>query len=215
MERHTFALKIHKGQLANYRRTLGENWTEIKSILDDYNINNFSLWAIDLFIFGYCETKEPLEVTKELNERLTALDKAFGDTYEWISKPFGPMRLMYHSYGGVQTCKELVYKKIFIAHLHEGMAEEYKKRHDAILPAPEDEYKHHTANNFTIWNAGDYIFGYLEIDATLERERTEDWKAQSTEWETHMLEIMDWVTNDVDWLTGEYHSNYRCIASYR
>ena len=31
-------------------------------------------------------------------------------------------------------------------------------------------------------------------------------KAFTVEWETRQLEIMDWITNDVDWLTGEHHA---------
>jgi len=64
-------------------------------------------------------------------------------------------------------------------------------------------------------NAGDYIFGYAEIDSTLGSEETEEQKADTTKWETAMLEIMDWVTNDVDWLTGLYHSNCKRIAHYK
>ena len=39
----------------------------------------------------------------------------------------------------------------------------------------------------------------------MEQEPTEEEKAFTTEWETRQLEIMDWITNDVDWLTGEHH----------
>ena len=36
-------------------------------------------------------------------------------------------------------------------------------------------------------------------------ELTEEEKAQTIAWETRQLEIMDWYTDDVDWITGETH----------
>ena len=61
-------------------------------------------------------------------------------------------------------------------------------------------------SNFSIWSAGGYIFGYDEIDTTMETEPTEADKKFTVEWETRQLEIMDWITNDVDWMTGEHHA---------
>lgn len=215
MQRHTFAMQIKKGELSNYRRVLGEVWPEIKAFFDTYNLRNFSLWSVDLIVFGYYESDDDFEATDDFTAKINELDRRFDNIYDWISEPGKPMRLMFHNYGGVQESKELVYKKIFVIHLFEGMAEEYKRRHDAVLPTPEQESKHRACNNFTIWNAGDYVFGYMEMDATLEREKTPEHREYSRNWETSMLEIMEWVTNDVDWLTGEYHSNYYCIASYK
>ena len=34
---------------------------------------------------------------------------------------------------------------------------------------------------------------------------TEEETAQTIAWETRQLEIMDWYTDDVDWITGEKH----------
>ena len=215
MERHTFALKIKKGQLANYRKTLGIVWEDIKLLLDKYEANNFSIWAADLFVFGYCETEKPVTLTKELSAEIAALDERFCGIYDWISEPGKPMQLMYHQYGEVQKNKELVHHRVFMTHLLSGDTVEYKARHDAILLPPEEEYLHKETNNFTIWNAGDYIFGYAELDSTLGCEETPEEKAATEKWETSMLEIMEWITNDVDWLTGIYHGNCKRIAHYR
>ena len=35
--------------------------------------------------------------------------------------------------------------------------------------------------------------------------------ADTIAWETRQLEIMDWLTDDVDWLTGQKHAPSRCI----
>ena len=59
-------------------------------------------------------------------------------------------------------------------------------------------------SNFSIWNAEDYIFGYDEIDTTMETAETEEGRQATIQWETKMLEIMSWYTDDVDWITGEH-----------
>ena len=40
---------------------------------------------------------------------------------------------------------------------------------------------------------------------------TEEERASTVAWETRQLEIMDWLTDDVDWLTGQKHAPSRCI----
>ena len=56
-------------------------------------------------------------------------------------------------------------------------------------------------SNFSIWSAGGYIFGYDEIDITMEVEETPEAREATIAWETRQLGIMDWITNDVDWMT--------------
>lgn len=66
-------------------------------------------------------------------------------------------------------------------------------------------------SNFTIWNGGDYIFGYDEIDTSMEHEMTDYERADTIKWEKHMLGIMEWITDDVDWITGEHHGHVKCV----
>ena len=66
--------------------------------------------------------------------------------------------------------------------------------------------------NFSIWNAGGYIFGYDEIDTTTEIDETPQDREATVAWETRQLGIMDWITNDVDWMTGEWHPASRRLA---
>ena len=60
-------------------------------------------------------------------------------------------------------------------------------------------------------------FGYDEIDTayrpdpSLPQKTPEEEKADTIAWETRQLEIMDWLTDDVDWLTGQKHAPSRCI----
>ena len=77
-------------------------------------------------------------------------------------------------------------------------------RGDSVTEGPD--------SNFSIWYAGGYIFGYNEIDTTMEHEKTEQERQAEIEWETWMLEIMSWLTNDIDWMTGEYHESVKRLA---
>ena len=40
---------------------------------------------------------------------------------------------------------------------------------------------------------------------------TEAEKASTIAWETRQLEIMDWLTDDVDWITGQRHDPVRRV----
>lgn len=39
-----------------------------------------------------------------------------------------------------------------------------------------------------------------------------DERKATVEWETRQFGIMDWITNDVDWMTGEWHPACRRLA---
>lgn len=46
----------------------------------------------------------------------------------------------------------------------------------------------------------------------METDETPEEHAATIAWETRRLGIMDWITNDVDWMTGEHHSVSKRIA---
>ena len=46
----------------------------------------------------------------------------------------------------------------------------------------------------------------------MEKEETEEERQATIAWETRQLEIMDWITDDVDWLTGQRHSRSHRLA---
>ena len=43
---------------------------------------------------------------------------------------------------------------------------------------------------------------------------TEEEKQATIQWETKMLEIMSWLTDDVDWITGEHHAHIQCVCRH-
>lgn len=205
MERHGFSMEVKKGQMNEYRKRLGEIWQELTSFLDRNGIQNFSIWNADSLIFGYYENADGAVLSGEETIIRDALVNKMEDTFTWISTPGQDMRLMYHNFGVVRENKELIRHRMFMTKLKPGCEEEYKARHDGLIEQRGDTVDPGPDSNFSIWSAGGYIFGYDEIDTTMEKEETEEDRKTTIAWETRQLEIMDWITNDVDWMTGEHH----------
>lgn len=212
MKRHTFALKVYKGKMAGFRNGLGVIWNELTAFLDAKGIKNFSIWSAENIIFGYFESEDSFEFQERDQEIVARWESQCQKTFQWISTPFQNMRLMYQDFGIVRESKELIRHRVFITRLKDGAEEEYKLRHDALVTAKGKEVTKGPDSNFSIWYAGGFIFGYNEIDTTMEHEMTLEEKEESIQWETGMLEIMSWVTNDVDWITGEVHENIKRLA---
>lgn len=212
MKRHAFALKVLQGRMGMFRANLGKVWPELTTFLDEHQMTNFSIWNVDNLIFGYYETEDDFAFSAGDRQQVARWEEIYGDTYEWISTPFAEMRLMYHDFGIVRASKELIRHRVFITKLAPGMEEEYKARHDALVEARGDKVTEGPDSNFSIWNAGGYIFGYNEIDTTMEHEMTEEERQNTILWENRMLEIMTWITDDVDWITGEHHEHIRRLC---
>lgn len=212
MKRYTFAMEINQGKSADFRSNLGGIWPELVAFLDEHGMTNFSIWGVENMVFGYYETDEDIVFTVEDRDKIATWEQLYGDAYTWISVPFENMRLMYHDFGIVRESKELIRHRVFITKLMPGTEEEYKRRHDALVEARGDKITEGPDSNFSIWYAGGYIFGYNEIDTTMEHEMTEEERESTIQWETKMLEIMSWLTNDVDWITGECHETIKRLA---
>ena len=212
MERHAFAMQVKDGMMNTYRQKLGKVWPELTAFLDRNQIKNFSIWNTERLIFGYYEKEDAAELSAEeiaVRDRLTEEMK---ETFEWISTPGQDMRLMYHNFGIVRKNKELIRHRVFMTKLKEGCEEEYKARHDGLIAQRGDTVDPGPDSNFSIWCAGGYIFGYDEIDTTMEVEETVESREQTVEWEMRQLGIMDWITNDVDWMTGDVHADVKRLA---
>lgn len=212
MERHAFAMKIKEGMMNTYRKTLGEIWLELTAFLDRNHIRNYSIWNAADLIFGYYETEDGHQLSEEELAARDAFVTKMEDTFTWISTLGQDMRLMYHDFGIVRESKEMIRHRMFMTKLKPGCEEEYKLRHDGLIEKRGDKITEGPDSNFSIWSAGGYIFGYDEIDTSMETEQTPEAKAADVEWETRQLGIMDWITNDCDWLTGEVHAQSRRLA---
>ena len=212
MERHAFAMKVKDGQMNTYRRKLGEIWPELTGFLDRNQIKNFSIWNADQLIFGYYEKADGAVLNADEKSVRDILTGEIQYTFQCISTPGEDMRLMYHNFGVVRENKELIRHRMFMTKLKDGCEEEYKARHDGLIAQRGDTVDPGPNSNFSIWSAGGYIFGYDEIDTTMERDETPEEHEATVAWETRQLGIMDWITNDVDWMTGECHSASRRLA---
>ncbi len=212
MERHAFAMQVKDGQMNSYRRKLGEIWVELTAFLDRNHVKNFSIWNTERLIFGYYERENQAGLNQEERVIRDRLTKKMEETFEWISTPGEDMRLMYHNFGVVRENKELIRHRVFMTKLKPGCEEEYKARHDGLIAQRGDTVDPGPDSNFSIWSAGGYIFGYDEIDTTMEVDETPETREATVAWETRQLGIMDWITNDVDWMTGEWHPASRRLA---
>ena len=212
MERHAFAMKVKDGQMNAYRTRLGEIWKDLTAFLDRNQIKNFSIWNVEQLIFGYYENEDEMKLSEDEKAAKDSLTEKIQDTLDWISTPGEDMRLMYHNFGVVRENKKLIRHRVFMTKLKEGCAEEYKVRHDGLIAQRGDTVDPGPDSNFSIWSAGGYIFGYDEIDTTMEIDETPQDREATVAGETRQLVIMDWITNDVDWMTGEWHPASRRLA---
>lgn len=201
MERQAFALKAFEGKADAAREKLRQLAPEIRKSVQKWGVDNFSMWAVADMIYGYGEWVGDFRFSMEM---LAPWQAAMKDLVEMICPP-DTMELMYHDYGVVRGDKSLIRHRVFSTRLKPGCAEEYKRRHAALIEKRGTEISEGPDSNFSIWHGKGYIFGYCEKVRAFDGPMTDDEKAATIEWETHQLEIMDWLTDDVDWITGEKH----------
>ena len=53
MERHAMAVAINEGKMNEFKRKLGEIWSELTNWLDKNQVHNFSIWNAENLIFIY------------------------------------------------------------------------------------------------------------------------------------------------------------------
>lgn len=168
---------------------------------------NASAWTVCEFVYLYAEFED--DGSGSLKDLTDAFAPEFRGILQTVAAP-GTMRLMYHCIGNVRADKSLIRRRVFATVLKPDCAEEYFRRHQAVVDARGDEVIDGPETNFTIRCADSkYIFGYCELVKSYDHEPTEEEKASTVEWETRQLGIMDWLTDDVDWMTGDKHEKMR------
>lgn len=185
MNRYTFLLKsLETDSIANIMLPIRDQF------------ENLTVWEIGTYIFAHFEG-----TIQEKNHMLAELDK-LPEQVECLYLP-GQMAMMYENRGCVISKKNALSYRVFAARLKPGCADEYKRRHSLIPPLPNDRENYES--NWGIWLGDGCVFGYCELNPSLRQEPTEDEIRETLEWETKQLEIIEWMTNDMDWLTGEKH----------
>lgn len=198
MQRIAFLLKMDGDRAARIAAVRAMR-SEFEAACAAGGVENFSIWHMEQYLFGYGECEGDAA-------RLDAAFARLPEGVELVCAP-GTMRLMYHDIGVVRADKSLIRHRVFATRLKPGCAEEYKRRHDGLIARRGDKVTQGPESNFTIWYGDGHIFGYCELVRAYDAiEPTPEEKAASAAWETRQLEIMDWLTDDVDWLTGEKHA---------
>ncbi len=171
---------------------------DFRAACEAAQVKNFSLWHMEQYLFGYGES---------LSEDMACFDAVFAKLpadANLVCVP-GSMRQMYYDTGVVREDKSLIRHRVFATKLRPGCEEEYKRRHDVLVEQRGGEVVDHAESNFTIWYGDGHIFGYCELVKAFDHEPTPEEHASTVAWETRQLEIMDWLTDDMNWLTGENH----------
>ena len=200
MERQAFIIELNEASKSEALAALSDG----KSAIGGFELDNWSVWNIANLLLCYGEGSA--QAAGGLADQLL---KALGGA-RLLCAP-GSMRLMYHDIGIVREDKALIRHRVFCTRLKPGCEEEYKRRHDALVEARGDKVSEGPDSNFTIWYGGGYIFGYDEKVKAFDHTPTEEEKAADIAWEMRQLEIMDWLTDDVDWITGEKHDAIKRI----
>lgn len=174
-------------------------------------VSNFSVWRVEDLVFCYGEIGDAASPDAE-KAFVQGFLAHMRDCCECLGDPFGnPMRLMYEDIGIVREDKSKIRHRVFVTRLKPGMAEEYKRRHDALVESRGGKVNPGPESDFTIWYAAGHIFGYCELDRAMLHEPTPEERQATVAWETRQLEIMDWLTDDVDWLTGLKHEKIQLV----
>ena len=183
--------------------------SDLDALLVKCGARNASAWTVENFLYLYAEFEDgnPASLKTVISPwagYLNAFAEKIADDSE--------MDLMYHDIGVVRQDKCLIRRRVFATVLKPGCAAEYKARHQKLIDARGDKISDGPETNFTIRCAeGKYIFGYCELVRSYDHEMTEAEKQATVAWETRQLEIMDWLTDDVDWITGQKHDKMECL----
>ncbi|MBQ3668074.1 MAG: hypothetical protein II920_02490 [Clostridia bacterium] len=207
MKRESAMYRIKDSQKNTLINVLWSGARYIDEACSRLGLKNVSAWSVGDFLYLYGEHED--EGTNGLTQLTDSFADELGSYAELISAP-GDMRLMYHCIGVVRQDKRLIRRRVFATVLKDGCADEYYARHKKLIDARGDEVPDGPETNFTICCAlNKYIFGYCELVKSYDHEPSEEEKAATAAWETRQLEIMDWLTDDVDWLTGETHEKMK------
>lgn len=211
MKRNPFVLRFKDGKKEEGLAVISGFWNECRGALKRAGIENFSIWSIEDFLFCYGEFPDEVKLPSADQAGLEAWKAALAPVCDVFAAQ-GTLPLMYHDIGIVRADKSLIRHRVFATKLKAGCADEYKRRHDGLIEKRAGKITEGPESNFTIWNANGYIFGYCELVRSFDHEMTEEEKASTIAWETRQLEIMDWLTDDVDWITGQKHDSIKLVA---
>ncbi len=203
MKRDACMFKAKPYMADEFRRGVLARESAAQDALARMGARNASLWAVGDFIFAYAEFDD--DNPRSLTDIISPWAADISAAADTVAAP-GAMRLMYRDLGVVRDNKSDIRRRVFATKLKPGCADEYYNRHKALMDVRHEKPLDGPESNFSIFCAnGEYIFGYCELVRAYMREQTPEERESTVKWETRQLEIMDWLTDDVDWLTSEKH----------
>ena len=75
MERYAWKAQILEGKKAEYVRRHDEIWPELKALLKDAGISNYSIWNVGNDLFGYYECEKGIEYAARMQAESPIVDK--------------------------------------------------------------------------------------------------------------------------------------------
>ena len=210
MERRTFLVKLAEGADSE---KLKAALPVMEEIIRDCGGNDFSVWQAENLVFGYFETDSTAFPDPAGTRLREYIEQELADTVQIVS--VCNMRLMYSAINRPLTDKtKVAAHRVFMARIKPGCAEEYLRRHHGLELLAEQELAagrvnpdEQPSNNMAIWNGGDYICGYNEMEQLPAADDPNS--GGNEEWELNMLKIMDWITDDADAFSGIHHEPVR------
>lgn len=75
MERYAWKAKVKDGMLEEYCRRHDEIWDEMKSVLKDAGICNYSIWNVGDELFGYYECEKGVDHAAKVQAESAVVDR--------------------------------------------------------------------------------------------------------------------------------------------
>lgn len=75
MERYAWKATVKDGMLAEYRKRHDEIWPELKELLKEAGICNYTIWNTGNELFGYYECEKGIAFAAETQAQSTVVDK--------------------------------------------------------------------------------------------------------------------------------------------
>ena len=75
MERFAWKATVKDGMLDEYKRRHDNIWSELKQVLKDAGISNYSIWNVGNELFGYFECEKGVEFAEKVQAQSPVVDK--------------------------------------------------------------------------------------------------------------------------------------------
>ncbi|CUH94857.1 hypothetical protein P22_0923 [Propionispora sp. 2/2-37] len=75
MERYAWKAMVHEGKLEEYKKRHDEIWPEMKSVLKEAGICNYTIWNVGNELFGYYECEKGADYAAEVQGKSPVVAK--------------------------------------------------------------------------------------------------------------------------------------------